>query len=409
VLRKDFENGEPLTVMGDHLREYYTGAETYRANLIARTEATASMNEGDLEAVEQMGLGDAVGKVWLSEPDDRTRPTHAEAGERYANGYDAKDGSPMTIEREFEVGEDRMLHPAGGSIAGENCNCRCGMVYEVLGEQSGKKADGPGRPFFDGKGGPGSGNFGHGGRPGQVGGSSEGGGSASGVHPDKGDGVNHPALNKSVVNDARQAVMFLSKDNTAGIEYGVLIGKGGKPLGSLKGNKDTLPIPKAVINDIEYLAHNHPINSSFSGEDVSLLVNYKNVQQIDAMVGNGETVYSLYKPEGWERPTSSSPKAVWTLHQDILNAKKYQTEYNKAKTDDDLYKVWAEHSHELMKVVADMYNLKYVKKVGGTRVKSKQVLADFPNIENTDDVYILDDSAAVNPPFDKFRKGEKNE
>ena len=34
--------GEPLLKMSEHLREYFTGAETWRANLIARTEAPAA-------------------------------------------------------------------------------------------------------------------------------------------------------------------------------------------------------------------------------------------------------------------------------------------------------------------------------------------------------------------------------
>ena len=166
TLREDFENGEPLMKMGEHLRDYFEGAETYRANLIARTESTASMNEGDMTAVSQMGLGDSVGKVWLAEPDPLTRATHAAAGERYADGTDAETGEPMTLDKEFNVGEDKMLHPAGGQIAEENCNCRCGMVYEMLDKtEDGGDLD---KSFFD-KGGPGSGRYpaGSGDRPNQ--------------------------------------------------------------------------------------------------------------------------------------------------------------------------------------------------------------------------------------------------
>jgi hypothetical protein len=118
------------------------------------------MNEGDMTAVSQMGLGNAVGKVWLAEPDPLTRATHAAAGERYADGTDAETGEPMTLDKEFNVGEDKMLHPAGGQIAEENCNCRCGMVYEMI---EGGDLD---KSFFD-KGGPGSGRYpyGSGNRP----------------------------------------------------------------------------------------------------------------------------------------------------------------------------------------------------------------------------------------------------
>jgi len=134
ILRDDFEASEPLMKMGEHLRDYFTGAETYRANLIARTESTASMNEADLESVRQMDMEDVVAKVWLTEQDDSTRETHREAGGRYSDGRDSEDGQPMRIDDEFEVGDDRMTAPGGGTLAEENCNCRCGLVYEVIAE-----------------------------------------------------------------------------------------------------------------------------------------------------------------------------------------------------------------------------------------------------------------------------------
>ena len=158
ILRDDFEAGEPLMKMGEHLRDYFTGAETYRANLIARTESTASMNEADLESVRQMDMEDVVAKVWLAEQDDSTRETHREAGERYSDGRDSEDGQPMRIDDEFEVGDDRMTAPGGGTLAAENCNCRCGLVYEVIAESEEKALKDHG-------------NWGHAGRQGERGGS----------------------------------------------------------------------------------------------------------------------------------------------------------------------------------------------------------------------------------------------
>lgn len=122
ILREDFENGEPLMKMGEHLREYFTGAETYRANAIARTESTASMCEADLESVRQMDMEGSVGKIWVNEPD--ARETHQQAGYDYSE--------PVPIDEVFEVGDDKMLAPAGGDLAEENVNCRCMLVYDKM-------------------------------------------------------------------------------------------------------------------------------------------------------------------------------------------------------------------------------------------------------------------------------------
>ena len=122
TLKADFEEGEPLAKMSEHLRDIFEGGETYRANLIARTETTSAYNKGDIESISQMGLGERVGKIWLAEPDDATRETHAEAGDTYDDGTD-EDGSIMTIDKEFKVGTDSMQSPGNGSDAAENCNC----------------------------------------------------------------------------------------------------------------------------------------------------------------------------------------------------------------------------------------------------------------------------------------------
>ena len=131
-LRTDFENGEPLLKMSEHLREYFTGAETWRANLIARTEATAATTQASLEAVEQMDLGDSVGKGWLTENDPKVREDHAAAGERYSDGYDGDTDNIMGVDDEFVVGSDKMVAPGNGDDADENCNCRCGIFWTVI-------------------------------------------------------------------------------------------------------------------------------------------------------------------------------------------------------------------------------------------------------------------------------------
>ena len=131
-LRTDFENGEPLLKMSEHLREYFTGAETWRANLIARTEATAATTQANLEAVDQMDLGDSVGKGWLTENDPKVRDTHAAAGERYSDGYDGDTDKIMGVDDKFVVGSDKMVAPGNGDEADENCACRCGIFWTPI-------------------------------------------------------------------------------------------------------------------------------------------------------------------------------------------------------------------------------------------------------------------------------------
>jgi regulator of replication initiation timing len=124
-LRTDFENGEPLLKMSEHLRDYFTGAETWRANEVARTEATAATGRGQLEAVYQMDP--TLGKGWLIEDDPHTRETHRAAGERYSD--------PIALDDDFEVGQDKMQSPGTGDSAEENCNCRCGIVFMPMEEK----------------------------------------------------------------------------------------------------------------------------------------------------------------------------------------------------------------------------------------------------------------------------------
>lgn len=378
VLRADFENGEPLVVMGEHLREYYTDAETYRGNLIARTESTAAMNEGDMSAVEQMGLGDAVGKIWLAEPDSATRETHAEAGGRYSDGYDAETGEPMTLDKEFEVGDDKMLHPAGGQIAEENCNCRCGMVYEVLDKSEQKGGWNSGRyPRGTGK------------RPYQH--------TSPGMAEALSD-VSEPEtftgeLNPEDVAKDQAEVMRLTNNNTleGKIEYvGLTLADGSHV--AIKGGKQECIIPERYLTQMNYVAHNHPSDASFSAQDVALLTSFPNLNRIDAVAGRGETVYSLEKPAGWENPrlppvefgtnpNENEPIQNWGYVSKVLKnnysvakanvdlKEGYSDRYLKnptPKTADDL---WREHSHGVMKIMADMYGLKYTKTVGGKEVK----------------------------------------
>ena len=119
VLRKGLEGNETLVEMSADLRAEFDVFDVSRANTIARTESASAYNEGDIEAVRQMGLEDKVLKTWLNEPD--ARPTHQQAGKDYEGG--------VPLDEDFEVGDDVMDVPGNGQLAEENINCRCTLGY----------------------------------------------------------------------------------------------------------------------------------------------------------------------------------------------------------------------------------------------------------------------------------------
>jgi len=121
TLRAGFSEGKPASVIADELRATFASWDKFRAPLIARTETMAGMNRADLLAIEQAKLDKLLKKAWLSAGDEATRPTHLEAGIRYAEG--------IPLKEYFKVGGDRMLAPGNGSDPGENINCRCCVRY----------------------------------------------------------------------------------------------------------------------------------------------------------------------------------------------------------------------------------------------------------------------------------------
>jgi len=135
-LSKDFEDGASILTMSENIADVFITEEKYRSDLIARTETTSACSHAELDAVEQMGLEDVLVKIWVAEPD--ARDTHAEAADKYSDG--------IPISEDFEVGGDSMSCPGNGSLAEENCNCRCMLVYDTKdAEKSFKGGPGPGR------------------------------------------------------------------------------------------------------------------------------------------------------------------------------------------------------------------------------------------------------------------------
>ena len=112
------------------------GINVYRAELIARTETTRAANQGAMLGAVSTGL--LTVKEWISITDDRTRRIPR-------NDYDHlhMDGKTTPIDEPFTVPGmrtiDIMEYPGDpNGSAGNVCNCRCTVGFEVVRDSTGK-------------------------------------------------------------------------------------------------------------------------------------------------------------------------------------------------------------------------------------------------------------------------------
>jgi hypothetical protein len=97
-----------------------------RSIRIARTFSTAAANGGKVEGWRQSEV--VKRKKWRSARQERTRKSHKEA-----------DGQIVDLDKPFEIGSDKLMHPGDPSgSAKEIVNCRCTMqaVFDEPKEES---------------------------------------------------------------------------------------------------------------------------------------------------------------------------------------------------------------------------------------------------------------------------------
>jgi hypothetical protein len=116
-----------------------SGINIYRAELIARTETTRAANQGAMLGAISTGL--QTMKEWIAITDDRTRRIPR-------NDYDHlhMDGKNVPIDQPFTVpglrSIDIMEFPGDpNGSAGNVCNCRCTVGFEVVRDSNGKPVD----------------------------------------------------------------------------------------------------------------------------------------------------------------------------------------------------------------------------------------------------------------------------
>lgn len=110
VLAEGIAEGEGISELTSRVESVYSEYPTYRAETIARTEATAANNLGFVEGYQQGGVN---GKEWIATGDHRTRTSHMQAE---ADGV-------IGINESFSNGLKYPGDPRGGPE--ETVNCRC--------------------------------------------------------------------------------------------------------------------------------------------------------------------------------------------------------------------------------------------------------------------------------------------
>lgn len=110
TLAEGIDAGEGIASLTDRVNTVYEEYDTYRAEMIARTEATAANNRGFMESYDQSGVANA--KEWISTNDGKTRDSHI-----------STDGEIVGLDDSFSNGLDYPGDPSADPS--ETVNCRC--------------------------------------------------------------------------------------------------------------------------------------------------------------------------------------------------------------------------------------------------------------------------------------------
>jgi phage portal protein BeeE len=119
ALKEGLDAGERLELMADRVKDALGEDSQVRAERIARSESTASLNAGHQASREMLAdMGLVSGKEWLAIEDQDTRDAHLEA-----------DGQQVGVREKFVVGGEECKHPGDDSLSPEmRINCRCTSV-----------------------------------------------------------------------------------------------------------------------------------------------------------------------------------------------------------------------------------------------------------------------------------------
>lgn len=198
------------------------------------------------------------------------------------------------------------------------------------------------------KGGPGSGNWGHAGRPGAKGGSA-----LRSVAMSITTGPDYKVRQASVKGISQVLKHGLKTGNEAIVGYD----KEGKSIdGMPTGDNNSCSATAVIHPDTHITIHNHPSSSSFSDGDLIVLM--KNPGKHMMVVGHDGTIYKLTKPDNWvDKGYSSSviEKSYLKVRDRLMP--KYQPKVLKGEISS--FEAWKAHSHDIVTELAKGFGLDY--------------------------------------------------
>jgi len=120
ALRRILDEGGDAEAMAAEVDRIMAKARRTRARLIAESEATGAVTDGQLEAWGIEGL--TIHVRWVTANDERVRPSHA-----------SLNGTSVRVGDSFDIGGCTGVGPGRSGCPSEDCNCRC-VLSPVLAE-----------------------------------------------------------------------------------------------------------------------------------------------------------------------------------------------------------------------------------------------------------------------------------
>ena len=195
------------------------------------------------------------------------------------------------------------------------------------------------------KGNANSGNHGHRGRPGQVGGS--GGGGTEGERS-RTEEEERLLMESKVLEFAREG------HGKKEILYCKLSGNG---VEKVDGEDSQVEIPERILRRQEAVVHNHPSGASFSAQDVNMLMWIPGMKYIEAVSPDG-TIFRLEKKNPNKVYSESTRRLMFEIWKasEYVTRPKYIRRYDAGEDGDKLFR---EQTHEVMKGLAEEFDLNY--------------------------------------------------
>lgn len=306
VIGDAIENKRGIPGLARDIRKEFDNMTKYRSELIARTESCDALEQAFMDRADDLGI---TGKEWVVVDPCPICEENEAAG-------------VIRIDSEFPSGHLRPpAHP----------NCRCALAPAMLARESFRE------------GGPGSGNFGHAGRPGEVGGSGGGGG----------NNIIHGNLRSATHSDGKERMNIVGSDGS------ILSEKVGS---NSQLHLTTEDITVLNANKGSKYIHSHPSDGSFSDDDICVAMKY-NINSMEVITPNyiatlkaPKDGYGTISVEKIDLIRSDYGKLVGELSPKWVDA------YSNGMSRDEAIQ---NLSHDVVTQLSSKYNLNYNRRKSG--------------------------------------------